>query len=99
MSDLYRFNVDYIDEEQGIKHIPSDHGDYVLAEDALKLQEQVAAGKGNNISLAQCHERSREKDKHIEELEAALKKVRGHSSPGQVCWRIANIALKQEEKT
>jgi len=51
MSDLYRFDVDYIDEEQGIKHIPSDHGDYVLAEDALKLQKQVAALEAENTRL------------------------------------------------
>ena len=38
---MYRFDVDYIDEEQGIKHIPCDNGDYVLAEDALALQAKI----------------------------------------------------------
>ena len=38
---MYRFDVDYIDEEQGIKRIPCDDGDYVLAEDALALQAKV----------------------------------------------------------
>ena len=41
MSKLYRFDVDYLDEERGIKHIPCDDGDYVLAEDALALQAKV----------------------------------------------------------
>jgi len=41
MGELYRFDVDYIDEEQGMKHIPCDNGDYVLAEDALALQAKV----------------------------------------------------------
>jgi len=43
MTDLYRFDVDYIDEEQGMKHLPCDNGDYVLAEDALALQAKVEA--------------------------------------------------------
>ena len=41
MSKLYRFDVDYLDEERGIKHIPCDDGDYVLAEDALALQAKI----------------------------------------------------------
>lgn len=41
MSDLYRFDVDYLDEERGCVHLPSDTGDYVLAEDALALQAKV----------------------------------------------------------
>jgi len=41
MSDLYRFDVDYIDEERGSKRIECEDGDYVLAEDALKLQAEV----------------------------------------------------------
>lgn len=38
---MNRFDVDYIDEERGIKNIPCDDGDYVLAEDALALQAKV----------------------------------------------------------
>ena len=38
---MYRFDVDYLDEERGIKHIPCDDGDYVLAEDALALEAKV----------------------------------------------------------
>ena len=41
MSDLYRFDVDYIDEERGSKRIECEDGDYVLAEDALKLRAEV----------------------------------------------------------
>jgi len=41
MIELYRFDVDYLGEERGMKHIPCDNGDYVLAEDALALQAKV----------------------------------------------------------
>jgi len=41
MCDLYRFDVDYIPQMSQVGHIPCDDGDYVLAEDALKLQAKV----------------------------------------------------------
>ena len=53
MSDLYRFDVDYIDEEQGMKHIPCDNGDYVLAEDALALQATITKLTADNANLVE----------------------------------------------
>ena len=38
---MNRFDVDYIDEERGILRSTCDDGDFVLAEDALKLEERV----------------------------------------------------------
>jgi len=42
MIELHRFDVDYLDEEGWLKHIPRDDGDYVLAEDAIALEAKVA---------------------------------------------------------
>ena len=48
---MYRFDVDYLDEERGIKHIPCDDGDYVLAEDALALQAKVEELEAENTRI------------------------------------------------
>ena len=49
MDDLYRFNVDY----PMYQHVPCDNGDYVLAEDALKLQAKVQELEGL-LKVAKC---------------------------------------------
>jgi hypothetical protein len=36
-----RFDVDYVNDEVGCKQFESELGDYVLADDALKLQAKV----------------------------------------------------------
>ena len=44
MSELYRFDIDYPmhpEDEEGMKHIPCDDGEYVLAGAALALQAKV----------------------------------------------------------
>ena len=38
---MYRFDIDYLDEERGMKHTPCDDGEYVLAGVALTLQAKV----------------------------------------------------------
>ena len=44
MSELYRFDIDYPmhpEDEEGLKHIACDDGEYVLAGAALALQAKV----------------------------------------------------------
>jgi len=51
MIELYRFDVAYLDEERGIKHMPCDDGDYVLAEDALALQATITELEAENTRI------------------------------------------------
>ena len=70
---MYRFDVDYIDEEQGIKHIPCNDGDYVLAEDALELQatitEQADDLRGMEIIVKDLSDQLKQRDFQDEVLE------------------------------
>ena len=86
MIELYRFDVDYLDEERGIKHTPCDDGDYVLAEDALALQakvEELESALGALVAL-KTHKDIRGKDEHYLRNQPAA-------------WEQAKVALKQEQ--
>ena len=72
MIELYRFDVDYPmhpEDEEGMKHIPCDNGDYVLAEDALALQAKVKELEEKLHWKVVSHIAA---DDRIEELEAAF---------------------------
>jgi len=94
MSKLYRFDVDYLDEERGIKHIPCDNGDYVLAEDALALQARVE--KLTKVIRMLKLEAKCTSDKYLRgailrQTEAALKKERVMSDFNK--WWMDHINL------
>ena len=76
MVELNRFDVDYLDEEGWLKHIPCDDGDYVLAEDALALQAEIEELEGfvkhDYISMKNWQEEKAELQTRVEKLTAAL---------------------------
>ena len=73
---MYRFDVDYLDEERGIKEIPCDDGDFVLAEDALKLQAKVDKYREQDVTADFNYRLEHEELKaKVEELTAENKQL------------------------
>ena len=108
MVELHRFDVDYLDEEGWLKHIPCDDGDYVLAEDALALQVKVKEleefTKHEYMSMKNWQEEKAALKARVEKLTAALdriehwpKHIDGRDFSTWV-MQTARAALKQEGK-
>ena len=92
MIKLYRFDVDYLDEERGIKHIPCDNGDYVLAEDALALQAKV-----EEAQVAE-HEADHDRQKawdHTDDLQAKVEELTGDRDLYKATCMADDALIKQ----
>ena len=102
---MYRFDVDYVNDEVGCKHFPSDLGDYVLADDALKLQAKVeeltAELNNHDYNLGKTVKALQAKVKeltdaleHIKQYESVRTRGRPFSS---AVFKIADKCLKDQE--
>lgn len=99
---MYRFDVDYIDEEQGIKRIPCDDGDYVLAEDALALQATITDMSRSNalqatITELEAQATITELQAKVEELTASRDYWKNHWEQAYSEQHGSDPALKEGE--